>query len=104
MQTANVLMSFAGSKETPINVDDTGLGGGVTDMLKKKGYNAIPINFGNPASEPDKFVNTATEMWFNFADEYLDICDIPYDVMLKDELTNRLYVYDKKERKGVAIL
>lgn len=37
-----------------IIVDDTGLGGGVTDYLKSKGENVIPINFGSSPTDKPK--------------------------------------------------
>lgn len=62
-----------------IVVDDTGVGGGVTDILKRKGERVIPINFGSaPTDRPkdaeerqarqrkhildSKFVNLKSEM------------------------------------------
>jgi len=48
-----------------IAVDDTGLGGGVTDRLNELGYNVLPINFGSSATEPEGFMNLKAEIyWF----------------------------------------
>lgn len=45
-------------------VDDSGVGGGVTDNLKRDcpAMNVIPVNSGESALEPDKFVNKRAEM------------------------------------------
>jgi len=51
-------------------VDDTGLGGGVTDRLAEliragdiEGY-LVPVNFGQSADEKDDFVDKKSEMWW----------------------------------------
>ena len=72
----------------PIYVDDTGLGGGVTDGLLALGYNAIGINFQQSANDPDRYVNAISEMWFNLA-MHIDEYSLPYDEELLEELTNR---------------
>jgi phage terminase large subunit len=104
VQVANLLMDFVeGDKEQPINIDDTGLGGGVTDILKDRGFNAVPINFGwgkDYLKEPDKYYNLFTEMMFNFR-EIIDTVQLPNDEELKEEMGNRLYVYKPDERKMV---
>ena len=104
VETANLLMDFVDyDKKIPINIDDTGLGGGVTDILKAKGYNAIPINFGwgkDYLKEPDKYYNVVTEMWFNFRDIIGQVQLIKNDET-KEELGNRLYVYKPDERKMI---
>ena len=55
---------FAYNKKLRIKIDDTGVGGGVTDILQADGYNIVPVNFGAEANEPDKYTNTVSEMWF----------------------------------------
>lgn len=102
VKTANDLMDFAGDKSIPINIDDTGVGGGVTDILKNKGYNAIGINFGGKdqlsQEESDKYDNNITKMWMEFA-SIIDSVDIPNDEDLKTELSTRLYAYTKDQKK-----
>ena len=55
---------FGQNKKMPIKVDDTGVGGGVTDILQSRGYNIVPVNFGGVANDPDRYPNIASEMWF----------------------------------------
>ena len=50
-----------------IKVDDTGVGGGVTDEIMKRGYNVMAINFGAKADDPDKYPNLISEAWFYLA-------------------------------------
>jgi hypothetical protein len=88
-ETAERLMSFAGdNREIRIKVDDTGLGGGVTDILEDRGYNVIGINFASKATDQDHYSNAIAEMWFNFAG-VVDQVTIPDDIELVEELTDR---------------
>ena len=48
-----------------IAVDDTGLGGGVTDRLNELGYNVLPINFGTKAETEDEFRNLKAEIYWH---------------------------------------
>lgn len=62
-----------------IAVDDTGLGGGVTDRLNELGYNVMPINFGGASSDPETYVNLKAEIYWYlrsvFKDELISIKD-----------------------------
>ena len=51
-------------KAIPIKVDDTGLGGGVTDSLAEQGYNVMGINSGERATDPAEYFNRRAELWF----------------------------------------
>ena len=51
-------------------VDDTGVGGGVTDRLLEEGYNVLPVNFGSN-SEDDRFFNLKAEIMWNMRDLFL---------------------------------
>lgn len=58
---------------TPIaNVDDTGVGGGVTDMLVENGYPVLPLIAGSRASDLDllptgvpRFADARSEWWWH---------------------------------------
>lgn len=75
-------------KSIPIIVDDTGLGGGLTDWLIERGYHAIGVNFQQQAKDNNRYVNAISEMWFNFA-SLVDKLSLPYDNILLEDLTNR---------------
>lgn len=51
------------SKPT-VNVDDDGIGGGVTDMLDEQGVPVVPIHNGGAAHNPLRFGNRRAEMWW----------------------------------------
>lgn len=82
----------------PIRVDDSGVGGGVTDRLRELGGRVIPVNFGANAIDKQKYANAATEMWFTLK-EMLDELDLPDDPELMRELSGRQYKYDRSERR-----
>ena len=45
-------------------VDDTGLGGGVTDRLLEQDVEVLAVNFGANADEPEAYANQVSEMWW----------------------------------------
>lgn len=89
-----------GDKSILIKVDDTGVGGGVTDELMKDGYNVMPINFGAKAVDPDKYTNYISEAWFHIA-EIMPEMQIIQDNDLLMELSNRAWKMDAKGRRAV---
>jgi phage terminase large subunit len=90
---------FAGrNPNIPIKVDDTGVGGGVTDRLVRLGAYAVPINFGGSPKDKKKYDTAADEMWFEFP---IEKASIPNDPQLIQELGGRLYDFDKIGRRKI---
>lgn len=87
-------------KKILIKVDDTGIGGGLSDILIREGYNVIPVNFGSNANDKDKYPNAISEMWFEFKNILKDI-QIPYDQDLLMQLSTREWKMDLKGRRCV---
>lgn len=87
-------------KEVLLKVDDTGVGGGVTDEMMKRGYNVMAINFGAKAGDPDKYPNLISEAWFHMA-SIMDSISLHRDNDLLMELSSRKWVMDSKGRRGV---
>lgn len=56
------------AKDIPIKVDDTGVGGGVTDSLRGQGYDARGINASELPNDREKYPNKRSELWFVTAD------------------------------------
>jgi len=71
-----------------VKVDDTGVGGGVTDILQDRGYAVAPVNNGGEPSQPDRYNNVAAEMWYEVGKLVHEIAcpDLP---RLAGELTGR---------------
>lgn len=99
MRTAKEAWDMAERKPfVPIKVDDTGVGGGVSDRLREFGANVVRINFNGTPREINKYSTVADEMWFNFP---VDDADIPDDTELMRQLSSRRYDYDPKNRKKI---
>lgn len=100
-EVCDLLVNFVGAdKDVLIKIDDTGVGGGVTDEMIARGYNVIPINFGAKASNPDKYPNLISEAWF-YLQSIIDNISITNDKDLLVELSNREWKMDSKGRRGV---
>lgn len=106
IETGRKLIEFADeigldkAKDIPLKIDDSGLGGGVTDYATEKGYNGIPVNFGEKAKNPDKYADVISEMWFEF-EKIIDACELIETTELTEDLTGREYTYTTKEQKRV---
>lgn len=87
-------------KEVLIKIDDTGVGGGVTDEMIKRSYNVMAINFGSKASDSDKYPNLISEAWF-YMQKIIDTISIISDKDLLSELSNRQWAMDSKGKRGV---
>lgn len=92
-----------------IVVDDTGLGGGVTDRLIELGYNVVPVNFGSSSDESEVYMNIKAEIYWKlrgvFKREEIAIIDrgrlvgevptVRYDMTSKGQIK----IIDKKTMK-----
>lgn len=83
-----------------IKVDDTGVGGGVTDEMLKRGYNVMAINFGGQASDKDKYPNWISEAWF-YLSEIINDISLPFNSDLLMELSTRNWSQDVKGKRRV---
>ena len=100
-EVCDLLVNFIGAdKDVLIKIDDTGVGGGVTDEMIARGYSIIPINFGAKASNSDKYPNLISEAWF-YLQSIIDQISIANDKDLLVELSNREWKMDSKGRRGV---
>lgn len=99
---ADEVATFAGQdKKIRIKVDDTGVGGGVTDILQAKGFTVVPVNFGGLAGDEDHYPSAASEMWFEVGKIVQEIA-CPETPRLMAELVNRKSKgLDKKGRRVV---
>jgi hypothetical protein len=95
---AKLLYDFADGGK--IMIDDTGVGGGVTDRLTEMGANVVPINFGGKPKDKKKYPDIISEMWFNLAG-LIDQVGLPKDDDLISELSNRYFKYTPDERRKV---
>ena len=84
-----------------VNIDITGVGGGVYTRLRQLGFEdrTAGINFGSGASDPSKYLNKRAEMWGDLRDDLrLPGADIPDDDLLHSHLAAPGYRYDANSR------
>lgn len=100
-----------------ILVDDTGVGGGVTDLLKEHfqgtGVSIVAVNFGSKARDSERFANLKTEIFWNLREDFengiISILDEPrliyelpsimYEINSKGQL--RIVGKDKMKKMGM---
>lgn len=100
-EVCDQLEAFANfDKESLIKIDDTGVGGGVTDEMFKRGYSVHAINFGGVAGDNDKYPNWISEAWFNMKD-IMPECQLPMNSDLLMELSTRQWNQDTKGKRRV---
>ena len=87
-------------RDLRIVIDDAGLGGGVTDRLKERGYPVAPFTGAGRAHEPTKYPNRRSEAWWAFA-EALPELDLPHDDQLIADLVAPRYAMDSAGRRVV---
>ena len=96
------LRGYYPSTKITINIDATGLGIGVVDMLSAKYLPNVHINaisFSNSPMNKDKYVDITSEMMFNVRDILRDeVVELPAIEVLITELGGRLYSVDNKGR------
>jgi hypothetical protein len=95
---ASLLADFAEGGR--IVIDDTGVGGGVTDRLNALGCQVVPVNFGGKPMNKKKYPDIISEMWFNLADQIGNI-GLLDDKELLAELSSRHYKYTADEKRKV---
>jgi phage terminase large subunit len=86
--------------EPRIVVDDDGVGGGVVDLLREKGYHVQPFNGGARAIEPSNYPNARSEAWFRMARRLPEL-DLDGDEQLAADLTSPMYTMDSDGRRVV---
>lgn len=100
-EICELLANFVGQdKDVLIKVDDTGVGGGVTDQMLQMGYNVLPINFGAAATDKDRYPNLISEAWF-YLQSMIDQISLQNNKDLLSELSNREWKMDSRGRRGV---
>ena len=82
-------------------VDDTGVGGGVTDILREDpDLEVTAFVAGEKAIEEHEFPNRRSELWFTMADA-LEWIDLDPDEQLAADLTAPQYRFDRHGRRVV---
>lgn len=91
-------------KHVRVKVDDTGVGGGVTDIMEDREYDVTPVNFQERANLQDDYPNAISEMWFTVASIIQEIScpGTEQTDRLQTELVNRKH--DGLDNKGRRVV
>lgn len=88
-----------------IRIDDTGVGGGLTDILTQRhGHKIQGINFAGKPKRPDTYPNIASELWFDFATQLPQLHfarDMEHWPELVEELTTRTWKINSRNQRQV---
>ena len=107
METAGrVIEALDARPDLAVALDDTGLGGGVTDRLREQGLDPLAINFGAAANDRDHYANRAAELYSRLAraleqNDLLFPADLPNLDALVGQLTGVLYSLGSDGRRRV---
>lgn len=86
-----------------IGVDDSGVGGGVTDQLEEMGLPVVAVNFGSVAKENERFENLKAEIFWNLrVDLEQGRLSLPNHAKLLDELPSILYEVSGKGKLRIV--
>jgi len=78
-----------------VTVDAVGVGAGVADKLRHRGYPAISFESAERAYAPTRFNNKRTEIWYGLRERFRKSeIGIPNDDTLTDQLSNPRYSFD----------
>lgn len=103
--TAQRVQTFAAQHQPiMINVDDTGVGGGLTDILAQQGLPVCGINYAATPKQRDKYPNIASELWFDFAELLPSLTitpDLAHLAELLQELSTREWTINKRNQRQV---
>lgn len=80
-----------------IFVDGAGVGGGVVDQLRARGYRVFDVQAGAKADDDQKYQNKRVELWSRLR-EWLQIGSIVADPQLADDLLAPEYDFDNAGR------
>lgn len=96
METAGHLKNINARRT---HVDDTGVGGGVTDRLQELEFPVYPENFGETARDEERYVNRRTELWCGARDALRSgLVSVPPGPVLAADLSSVRYSFDSKGR------
>jgi hypothetical protein len=78
-------------------IDGSGIGAGVVDRLRQLNFSIVDVNGGNSSLNP-RFLNKRAEMWWEGKEFIENLCELPNDSRLRDELTCVEYDFTDKGR------
>ncbi len=78
-------------------VDDSGVGGGVTDRARELNHAVLPVNFGSAAQDPERFANFKAEAFWMLREDFeKGEISIEDDPILINQLASIKFAYTSK--------
>lgn len=98
MQTVGKINLFKTQHpEIKIIIDDSGVGGGVTDRLEEQKVDVEAVNVGTKSYESEKYINLRAELYHKLAKRFVaGSVSIPKDDLLVSELSSIKYRLNSK--------
>lgn len=102
VHTADRIEHFAKLRRPHVRlvVDGDGVGGGVVDILRSRGWKVAEFHAAATAHRPLEFPNRRSEVWFELGAQMVDL-DMDPDDQLAADLSSPRYTYDLKQRRVV---
>jgi hypothetical protein len=101
VQVAERVIHFIDSeKPDAVVVDGDGIGAGVVDQIKFRGYGNAVFEFhgGQTANDPAQYYNKRAECWGALRDWLMGVAEIPDDPELESDLTGPEYGFSNKQQ------
>ena len=101
VEIANITTNFIREyKPARVFLDDGGVGGGVYDILKDRGFGEVVrgISFGSRAIDDERYANRRAEMWDGVREWLTEKVQLPKDNTLLDDLCSVNKKYDRRGR------
>lgn len=87
-----------------VNIDGGGVGGGLVDVLRDKGFHVYEVNFGSAARDPKKYANKRTEMWADVKNWLEAGGSLPWDDEdLANDLVNQTYTIRETRENSMLL-
>lgn len=67
VEKAEEIISTYKIKKQNVHIDDTGIGRGASDLLRRKGYYSCNVSFGESAFQKDLYANRRAEMYWDMS-------------------------------------
>lgn len=100
VRLADICMQEANThRPDAIVVEATGVGGGLIDILRDRGYKVVEVHPGAAANDHKLFVNRRAEYWSLMRDWIYERGCLPQDPELFKQLTTILYTFDRHEQR-----
>lgn len=98
MQSTGIIKNYIDEhKPDIVNIDVIGMGAGVVDRLNEQEYGVNGVNVGERATEPDKYFNLRSELYWKIRQKLeRSELELPDDSILTNELTGFRYEFTSK--------